>query len=276
MGKPTSFVATDSEHREVAPIAIKQCCAGLYESDAARLLLGDSFHPGGAKLTEHLGQTLNLTPRSRVLDVAAGKGTSAFHLARQFRCEVVGIDYGGKSVDEAAQAAKEMGLHERVSFHRADAERLPFADQSFDAVICECAFCTFPNKPAAANEFARVLRVGGRVGLSDLTRNGVLGPDLDGLLSWVACIADAQPAATYAELLSTSGLKVSVIEEHDAALREFVEQVRLRLLAADIMVGLKKLALPGFDLESAKHLLKKALQAITEGQLGYAIVVASK
>jgi len=276
MGEPTSFVAADSELREAAPIAIKQCCAGLYESDAARLLLGDSFHPGGAKLTEHLGQTLNLTPRSRVLDVAAGKGTSAFHLARQFRCEVVGIDYGGKSVDEAAQAAKEMGLHERVSFHRADAELLPFADHSFDAVICECAFCTFPNKPAAANEFARVLRVGGRVGLSDLTRNGVLGPDLDGLLSWVACIADARPAATYAELLSTSGLKVSVIEEHDAALREFVEQVRLRLLAADIMVGLKKLALPGFDLESAKHLLKKALQAITEGQLGYAIVVASK
>jgi len=276
MGEPTSFVAADSELREAAPIAIKQCCAGLYESDAARLLLGDSFHPGGAKLTEHLGQTLNLTPRSRVLDVAAGKGTSAFHLARQFRCEVVGIDYGGKSVDEAAQAAKEMGLHERVSFHRADAELLPFADHSFDAVICECAFCTFPNKPAAANEFARVLRVGGRVGLSDLTRNGVLGPDLDGLLSWVACIADAQPAARYAELLSTSGLKVSVIEEHDAALREFVEQVRLRLLAADIMVGLKKLALPGFDLDSAKHLLKKALQAITEGQLGYAIVVASK
>ena len=276
MGEPTSFVAADSELREAAPIAIKQCCAGLYESDAARLLLGDSFHPGGAKLTEHLGQTLNLTPRSRVLDVAAGKGTSAFHLARQFRCEVVGIDYGRKSMDEAAQAAKEMGLHERVSFHRADAELLPFADHSFDAVICECAFCTFPNKPAAANEFARVLRVGGRVGLSDLTRNGVLGPDLDGLLSWVACIADAQPAATYAELLSTSGLKVSVIEEHDAALREFVEQVRLRLLAADIMVGLKKLALPGFDLDSAKHLLKKALQAITEGQLGYAIVVASK
>jgi arsenite methyltransferase len=34
------------------------------------------------------------------------------------------------------------------------AERLPFADGSFDAVICECAFCTFPDKQAAANEFA--------------------------------------------------------------------------------------------------------------------------
>jgi ubiquinone/menaquinone biosynthesis C-methylase UbiE len=276
MGDSASFVATDGELREAAPVTIKQCCASLYESDAARLLLGDSFHPGGAKLTEHLGQTLNLTARSRVLDVAAGKGTSAFHLARQFRCEVVGIDYGGKSVDEAAQAAKEMGLHERVSFHRADAERLPFADQSFDAVICECAFCTFPNKPAAAEEFARVVRVGGRVGISDVTRNSALTPDLDGLLSWLACIADAQPATTYAELLARTGLKVRVIEEHDAALRDFVEQVRLRLLAADVMVGLRKLALPGFDLESAKYLVKNALNAITEGQLGYAIVVASK
>jgi arsenite methyltransferase len=276
MGEPTSFVAADSEDRDVAPVTIKQCCAGLYESDAAKLLLGDSFHPGGVRLTEQLGQILNLTPRSRVLDVAAGRGTSAFHLVKRFQCEVVGIDYGGKSVDEAAQAAKAMGLYERVCFHRADAERLPFADQSFDAVICECAFCTFPNKPAAAEEFARVLRVGGRVGLSDLTRNGVLAPDLDGLLSWIACIADAQPAATYAELLSTSGLKVSIIEEHDAALRDFVEQVRLRLLAADVLVGLKKVALLGFDLESAKHLVKKALQAIAEGQLGYAIVVASK
>ncbi len=276
MGAPTSFVAADSEAREAPPATIKQCCAGLYESDAARLLLGDSFHPGGTKLTEHLGQRLNLTAQSRVLDVAAGKGTSAFHLAQRFQCEVVGIDYGGKSVDEATRAAREMGLHEGVCFHRADAERLPFADQTFDAVICECAFCTFPSKRAAADEFARVLRVGGRVGISDVTRNRTLTPDLDGLLSWVACIADAQPAATYAQLLSTSGLKVSAIEVHDTALREFVDQVRLRLLAADVMVGLKKLALPGFDLESAKHLVKKALAAVTEGQLGYAIIVASK
>jgi arsenite methyltransferase len=208
MGGPTNSVAADSEPREAAPTTIKQCCAGLYESDAAKLLLGDSFHPGGAKLTEHLGQALNLTARSRVLDVAAGTGESAFHLARQFRCEVVGIDYGGKNVDGAARAAKAMGLHKRVCFHRADAERLPFADQSLDAVICECAFCTFPNKRAAADEFARVLRVGGRVGISDVTRNSALTADLDGLLSWIACIADAQPAARYAELLSTSGLKV--------------------------------------------------------------------
>jgi arsenite methyltransferase len=216
----------------------------LYESDAAKLLLGDSFHPGGAELTEHLGRILNLTPRSRVLDVAAGRGTSALHLAKRFQCEVMGIDYGRKSVEEASRAAKEMGLYDRVFFQQADAERLPFADRSFDAVICECAFCTFPNKRAAADEFTRVLRVGGRVGLSDLTRNGALTPDLNGLLSWIACIADAQPAAAYAELLFAAGLKVSAVEEHDTALREFVERMRLRLLAADVMVGLKSSRCP--------------------------------
>ena len=60
---------------------LKQCCAKLYESDLVKLLLGDSFHPGGLRLTERLGSLLRLTAESRVLDVASGNGTSAFFLA---------------------------------------------------------------------------------------------------------------------------------------------------------------------------------------------------
>src|SRR5260370_6973162 len=74
---------------------VKQCCAQLYESDLAKILLGDSFHPGGLRLTERLGSLLRLTAESRVLDVASGKGASAFFLAEQFRCHVVGVDYPG-------------------------------------------------------------------------------------------------------------------------------------------------------------------------------------
>jgi arsenite methyltransferase len=261
---------------EVASATLKQCCAAVYESDAAKLLLGESFHPGGTRLTERLGQIVNLTPQARVLDVAAGKGTSATFIASQFGCEVVGIDFSRKNVEEAARNAEDMGLRERVSFQWADAERLPFADASFDAVICECAFCTFPDKTAAAGEFARVLRAGGQVGLSDLTRNGALAPELDGLLSWIACIADAQPLATYVSMLSAARLEVRVTEEHDAALVQLVNQVRTRLLAAEVLVGLKKLALPGFDFEEARNIAKHALQAVAQGRLGYAIVTASR
>jgi arsenite methyltransferase len=271
-----SVVTPESGAGDVSTSVVKQCCAALYESDAARLLLGESFHPGGTRLTERLAQILNLTPQTRVLDVAAGKGASAVFLAARFGCEVVGLDYGGKNVEEAVRNANDMGLSERVSFWQGDAERLPFADGSFDAIICECAFCTFPNKQAAANGFARVLRKGGRVGLSDLTRNGALAPELDGLLSRIACIADAQPLLRYAALLSGADLAVGVIEEHNSALVELVNQMRLRLLAADVMVGLKKIALPGFDFETAREVAKHALQAIKEGSLGYAIVTASK
>ncbi len=131
---------------------VKQCCAQLYESDLAKILLGDSFHPGGLRLTERLGSLLDLTPESQVLDVASGNGTSAFFLAERFGCHVVGIDYGAQNIAQANSLAAVKGLASRVHFGRGDAERLPFQDASFDAVLCECAFCTFPDKSAAAQE----------------------------------------------------------------------------------------------------------------------------
>src|SRR5207244_4203806 len=103
-----------------------------------------------------------------------------------------------------SEFAAAKGMSSRVSFQVGDAERLPVAEASFDAIICECAFCTFPEKSAAANEFARVLRFGGQVGLSDLTRGRALPKELDGLLAWIACIADAQSVETYVQYLRTA------------------------------------------------------------------------
>jgi len=255
---------------------LKQCSAKLYESDFAKILLGDSFHPGGLKLTERLGELLCLTPERCVLDVASGKGTSAFFLAERFGCHVVGIDYGTENVAEANELAETKGLASRVRFERGDAERLPFPDASFDAVLCECAFCTFPNKTDAAGEFARVLHSGGRVGLSDLTRGPVLPKELDSLLAWITCIADAQPVDTYADYLRSAAFELEEVELHDEALTEMVQEIRLKLLSAEVLVGLKKLALPNVDFTSAKQMAQSMLSAIQQGQLGYAVLIALK
>jgi arsenite methyltransferase len=261
----------------LSPDEVKSCCATLYESDWAKLLLGDSFHPGGVALTKHLGATLGLRAGMRVLDVAAGKGTSAIALAQEFGCDIVGVDLGPVNVRDATEAADRAGLAGRVRFERGDAERLPFADASFDAVICECAFCTFPDKRAAAGEFARVLRPGGRVGLSDLTRAGAVPPELEGLLAWIACIADAQPLGSYVNYMAGAGLVVERVEAHDAALSQMVQGIKTKLLGAEIMVKLKKLTLPGtIDFEAAKGMVRAAASAIAEGKLGYAIVTAAK
>ena len=62
---------------------LKSCCAATYESDFARLLLGDSFHPGGLALTARIGELLELKPGQRLLDVAAGQGESAIFLGQE-------------------------------------------------------------------------------------------------------------------------------------------------------------------------------------------------
>src|SRR5713226_10614426 len=255
---------------------LKQCCAKLYESDLAKILLGDFFHPGGLKLTERLGSLLPLIQQSRVLDVASGKGTTALYLAERFGCHVVGIDYGGQNIADASQLASAKGLSSLVRFEHGDAESLPFPDKSFDAIICECAYCTFPNKADAAREFARVLRPGGRVGLSDLTRAPALPKDLDSLLAWITCIADAQPVETYADCLRSAGFELEKLELHDEALTGMVQEIRLKLLSAEVLVGLRKLALPNVDFTSAKQMAQSALSAIQQGQLGYAVLIALK
>jgi arsenite methyltransferase len=143
----------------------------------------------------------------------------------------------------------------------------PPPDQSFDAVICECAFCTFPDKVAAAKEFFRVLRRGGQVGISDLTRQEVLPEELQGLLAWIPCIGDALTITGYAAFLRGAGFSVSSIKERNDALEEMANQIRLKLLGAEIMTGLNKLQLPGPDLGAAKRMANSAMTAIKRGHL---------
>jgi len=64
------------------------------------------------------------------------------------------------------------------------------------------------------------------------------------------------------------------VEPHDEALVEMAAQIRVKLLGAEIMVGLRKVNLPGVDFVRAKELLKVSLEAIHAGQLGYAVVTA--
>jgi arsenite methyltransferase len=276
MDKPTNIEIETPGSGAFSALEVKTCCAAIYQSDWARLLLGDSFHPGGMALTEHLGMLLDLAPGKQVLDVAAGQGTSAIFLAQRFGCQVVGLDYGEEAVRQATQAAEETGIAHLVRFEQGDAECLSAADGAFDAVICECAFCTFPDKRAAADEFARVLRPGGRVGLSDLTRAGAVPSELQGLLAWAACIADAQPLEQYAQYLAGAGLAIDRIEPHDHALNKMVHDIRTKLLAVELLVKFKRMDLDGVDFEQGKKLVSIAGDAMKTGLFGYAIIIASK
>jgi SAM-dependent methyltransferase len=254
--------------------ALKACCATAYEHEWARLLLGDSLHPGGLALTERLGELLALTEGATILDVACGRGASAIHLAQRFGWRVIGLDLSEANLRAARAAADEAGVNGLVTFVRGDAERLPLATDAIDGVICECALCTVPDKQAALAEFARTVRPGGVAGVADLTREGDVPDELSTLLAWVACVADARPLDDYAALLGGAGFAIEAIERHDRALADLVGGIRKRLLGVEVLSRLGRLPVPPEDVATAKRLAKSAEQAVSAGKLGYGILTA--
>jgi arsenite methyltransferase len=261
--------------RGTEPEILKACCADVYASDWARLLLGDSFHPGGLQLTDRLGGMLYLNPGDRLLDVACGAGQSAIHLADRFGVRPVGIDFSLTTVERARAAASAVGSS--AEFVVGDAERLDFPDGSFDAVICECSFCVFPDKVAAASEIARVLRPGGRVGIGDVCRDGDLPPELETLFGWVACISDAYSTREIAAALAGAGLRSTGEERHDDSLVALIRDIGGRLLTLEAAVKLGKLTLPeGMSFDEANRVRRAAADAVRRGVLGYALVVARR
>ena len=257
-----------------SPDQVKACCAAAYQSDAVALILGDSYHPGGLALTRRLADALALRPGERVADIASGPGTTAFLLAAEYGVDVDGIDLSDAAAAAANAKALDGSLADRVAFHVGDAEQLPLADQSVDAVVCECALCTFPDKAAAASEMARILKPGGRVGITDVTLDPRrLDTELASLAGWVACIADAQPVADYCDHLERAGLQVTLAEAHDQALAKMIETIDARLVAFR-MIGAPALA--GVDVDAVRSKVSVAARAVADGVAGYSLLVGHK
>jgi SAM-dependent methyltransferase len=131
--------------------------AGGADYEGISRMIGDSI--------EHC--IFRLAPRAgeRVLDLACGTGWASRSIARQVSdVRLFGIDIGPDLVEVAK--ARAAGVRAAIDYRVADAERLPFEDGYFDAVISTCGIM-FAGKPeAAAAELGRVTRPGGRIGLT--------------------------------------------------------------------------------------------------------------
>lgn len=245
--------------------AAKSCCARAYVSEGARFLLGDTFHPGGAALTDELAAALQVGPHHIVADIASGPGISAGRIARSIGCTVVGFDL-------ARAAPTEHGAT-RVRLVTADAEALPLLDGAVDGAICECAFCLFPDKPAAAREMARVLRPGARLALSDVTADRArVGADLRTLDAHVACLAEALPLEETASILSAAGLRIESVLPRNEVVVPMLERIGARLRFARLIGGGP---LAGV-LDRADRLLEAAWTALRDGSIGYGVVIARR
>ena len=160
---------------------------------------------------ESLAEACDLRCDESVLDVAAGNGNATLAAARR-GCRVTSTDYVVGLLERGAERAHAERLN--VAFKAADAEALPFEDDSFDAVVSTFGVMFAPNHAKSASEMARVCRPGGRIGLANWTPEGFIGQMFKTLGKRLPPPAGVQPPAlwgTEAHLRSLFGDRAASI-----------------------------------------------------------------
>lgn len=225
-------------------------------------LLGGTLHPGGEAATLVLAEAAGLPSGSRVLDAASGRGTSMELLASRYGWDMVGVDAS------TAQLRSQEDLGRRVCGLAGD--DLPFRDGAFDGVLSECSLCLVGGDAALA-EYARVLRPGGVLMLSDVTLERPLAEPPE----WAAtlgCIRGARPRGALRAGLEDSGFEV--VEWTDR--RAWMADLRARIhdrVEVDEACGFLEATPAGRPLA---RFIVDVEAAFAAGELGYVSCVARR
>jgi len=174
--------------------------------------VGLTKHIGGLDATEALLELCHISKGKYVLDVGCGAGVTPVFIAKRYGCKVIGIDISEGMVEKSKERAKRERVMDWVEFRVADAQDLPFDDNIFDAVITESVTAFPEDKQKAVNEYVRVTKPGGYVGLNESIWRKV--PQPPEVVAWVS-----QDVGTNVEPL-TSDAWVWLLE--GAGLREII------------------------------------------------------
>lgn len=146
------------------------------------------LRPGGTEATEWLFAQAGLNEQSQVLEIACNMGTTAIEMVSRFGCRVHAVDMDKQALSKARENVAAAGLSDRIQLSEANANHLPFPDNSFDVVINEAMLTMYADKAKQrlAHEYYRVLKPGGCLLTHDimLTR-GELAASADSQLQQV-------------------------------------------------------------------------------------------
>src|SRR5215208_1253146 len=110
---------------------------------------------------------LNLSPDDHILEVASGSGGPALYLAKKFKCHITGLDINEEGIKTANRQAADSKIPD-AKFQLADVDqRLPFDDETFDAVMCVDSMNHFRDRLSYLREWQRVLKSGKRALFTD-------------------------------------------------------------------------------------------------------------
>ncbi len=151
-----------------------------------------------------------------VLDLGSGSGIDCFLASKRVGegGRVIGVDMTPEMVNIGRENAIK-GDFKNVEFNVGEIENLPLKDNSVDVVVSNCVINLSPNKMRVFEEIYRVLRLGGRLVVSDIVLTAELPPSLkDDLNAYAGCISGALMKEEYLNIIKQAGFKsMNVIEE---------------------------------------------------------------
>lgn len=172
---------------------------------------------------EQLCEALDLRAGQTVLDVAAGNGNASLAAARRW-CDVIATDYVPALLERAQERARAERLP--ITFREADAEALPFEDESFDVVVSTFGVMFTPDQERAAAELVRVCRRGGRIGLANWTPDGFIGQVFKTIAKYLPPAAGAKSPARWGTHIGLAQLFEAGASSIEAEPRHFVLRYR--------------------------------------------------
>lgn len=207
--------------------ALESCC-----TDDGRIVFGSLLYTPGeradlpdAAVLASLGcgnptAVAELQPGETVLDLGSGGGIDVLLSARRVgpSGRAIGVDMTDEMIELARRNAADAGVT-NVEFRKGTIEALPLDDSSVDVVISNCVINLAADKGAVLAEIARVLRPGGRMGISDVVADDSLSPSERALRgSFVGCIAGALSTSEFRNGLGAVGLvDIEIVPTNDVA-----------------------------------------------------------
>ena len=166
MNEPADFGFREVPREEKAGRVDEVFSSVASRYDLMNDLMSFGIHRYWKRMCVHLAR---LQPGSRVLDVASGTGDLAALLNRS-GCDVVSCDINEAMLRSGRDKLADRGLVSDVHYVRADAERLPFADNSFDCATLAFGLRNMTDKPAALRAIHARLKYGGQVLVLEFSR----------------------------------------------------------------------------------------------------------
>jgi ubiquinone/menaquinone biosynthesis C-methylase UbiE len=247
--------------------------------------MGITKHMGGIKATIELIELCRISNGDYVLDVGCGVGTTSIRLARDLNCRVMGVDISEKMIEWSEKRAGDEKVDDKTEFKVASALDLPFEDNTFDAVIVESVTAFLEDKKKAVDEYRRVVKEGGYIGLNECT--WIEKPPkepLDYFNSFAALGGEGVlDEEGWRSLLEEAGLHdISVHTRKVSALGEFRDRVKLLGIRRILSAWWRLIFNSFMDVEYRKYIREAAREAKSlrikgfTKYAGYGIYVGTK